>query len=240
MASTAETGHNKNVANFSSAYQILEEMGGLYNPSNANLKLISLDPIKSNLSGVITVLNAKKPVYKNVVADREAEIAKLSKLTTRSLSFAQSCGISITDQENLKSQAKKIRGDTKTKKVNPDTTPSETISTSQMSYDSRIANLDTFTSQLESHPEYIPNETDIQIVSLRAFHTTLKTLSTEVNSAGNALITARKNRNDILYNNPQNIITIVKEIKAYLKSLGTEGQPYLKALIKLKFKDLPK
>ena len=214
MASTAETGHNKNVANFSSAYQILEEMGGLYNPSNANLKLISLDPIKSNLSGVITVLNAKKPVYKNVVADREAEIAKLSKLTTRSLSFAQSCGISITDQENLKSQAKKIRGDTKTKKVNPDTTPSETISTSQMSYDSRIANLDTFTSQLESHPEYIPNETDIQIVSLRAFHTTLKTLSTEVNSAGNALITARKNRNDILYNNPQNIITIVKEIKA--------------------------
>ncbi len=240
MASTAETGHNKNVANFSSAYQILEEMGGLYNPSNANLKLTSLDPIKTNLSGVVTILNAKKPIYKNVVADREAEIAKLSKLTTRSLSFAQSCGISTTDQENLKSQAKKIRGDTKTKKVNPDTTPSETISTSQMSYDSRIANLDTFTSQLESHPEYIPNETDIQIVSLRAFHTTLKTLSTEVNSAGNALITARKNRNDILYNNPQNIITIIKEIKAYLKSLGTEGQPYLKALIKLKFKDLPK
>ncbi len=35
MASTSETGHSKNVASFSSAYQILQEMGTLYNPSNA-------------------------------------------------------------------------------------------------------------------------------------------------------------------------------------------------------------
>ena len=48
MASTSETGHNKNVANYSSAIQILEEMGGLYNPSNANLKLSALDPIKTD------------------------------------------------------------------------------------------------------------------------------------------------------------------------------------------------
>lgn len=45
MASTSETGHNKNVANFNSAYQILQEMGALYNPSNPELKLAILDPI---------------------------------------------------------------------------------------------------------------------------------------------------------------------------------------------------
>ena len=240
MASTSETGHNKNVANFSSAYQILEEMGGLYNPSNANLKLTTLDPIKTDLSGVITVLNDKKPVYKNAVADREIEIAPLGKISTRALNFAKSLDISVTDKENLQSQAKKIRGDAKAKVVNPDTAEGDAISTSQMSYDSRIANLDTYTSQLASHPEYVPNETDIQIVSLRAYHLRLKTLSAEVNSAGNALITARKNRNDILYNNPKNVIQIIKEIKAYVKSLGTAGEPYYKALVKLKFKDLPK
>jgi hypothetical protein len=63
-SSVSETGHNKNVANFSSAYQIFEEMGSLYNPSNANLKLSNLDPIKTEVAGVITVLNDKKPVYK--------------------------------------------------------------------------------------------------------------------------------------------------------------------------------
>lgn len=44
MASTTETGHNKNVANFSTAYQVLQEMGTLYNPSNAKIQLVNLDP----------------------------------------------------------------------------------------------------------------------------------------------------------------------------------------------------
>lgn len=240
MASTTETGHNKNVANFSTAYQIFEEMGSLYNPSNSNLQLTNLAPIKVSLAGVITVLNDKKPVYKNAVADREIEIAPLGKITTRALNFAKSLNISTTDKDNLASQAKKIRGDQKPKGVNPDTAEGDAISTSQMSYDSRIANLDTYTSQLASHPEYTPNETEIQITSLQTYHQRLVTLSGLVNSAGNALITARKNRNDILYFNDTNIIQLIKEIKAYLKSLGQAGEPYYKALVKLQFKDIKK
>ena len=239
MASTSETGHNKNVANFNSAYQILQEMGALYNPSNPELKLAILDPIKTELSGVIDVLNTKKPVYKNAVADREVEMAPMGKISTRTLNFARSVAISETDKENLQSQAKKIRGDVKAKTVNPETAELETISTSQMSYDSRIANFDTYLSQLESHPEYVPNETALQLATLRSYHQRLKTLSTQVNAAGNALITARKNRNEILYHNPKNIIQIIKDVKSYLKSLGTDAEPYYKALVKLKFKDLP-
>lgn len=240
MASTSETGNAKNVANFSSGYQILEEMGTLYNPSNSNLQLANLAPIKVSLAGVISVLNDKKPIYKNAVADREIEIASLGKIATRALNFAKSLNISTTDKDNLASQAKKIRGDQKPKVVNPDTAEGDAISTSQMSYDSRIANLDTYTSQLASHPEYMPNETEIQIASLQTYHQRLTTLSGIVNSAGNALITARKNRNDILYYNDTNIIQLIREIKAYVKSLGTAGEPYYKALVKLKFTDLPK
>ena len=240
MASTTETGHNKNVANFSTAYQIFEEMGSLYNPSNSNLQLANLAPIKVSLAGVITVLNDKKPIYKNAVAVREIEIAPLGKITTRALNFAKSLNISTTDKDNLASQAKKIRGDQKPKAVNPDTAEGDAISTSQMSYDSRIANLETYTSQLASHPEYVPNETEIQIASLQTYHQRLTTLSGLVNSAGNALITARKNRNDILYFNDTNIIQLIKEIKAYLKSLGQAGEPYYKALVKLQFKDIKK
>ena len=154
--------------------------------------------------------------------------------------IAKSINISTTDKDNLASQAKKIRGDQKPKVVNPDTAEGDAISTSQMSYDSRIANLETYTSQLASHPEYAPNETEIQIASLQTYHQRLTTLSGLVNSAGNALITARKNRNDILYFNDTNIIQLIKEIKAYLKSLGQAGEPYYKALVKLQFKDIKK
>lgn len=240
MASTSELGHNKNVANLAAGIQILEEMGTLYNPTNANIFLSNLNPIKTELNGTIAVLNEKKPIYKNAVADREIEIAPLGKITTRALNFAKSLNISTTDKDNLASQAKKIRGDQKPKAVNPDTAEGDAISTSQMSYDSRIANLETYTSQLASHPEYAPNETEIQIVSLQNYHQRLVTLSSLVNSAGNALITARKNRNDILYFNDTNIIQLIKEIKAYLKSLGQAGEPYYKALVKLQFKDIKK
>ena len=139
-----------------------------------------------------------------------------------------------------KSQAKKIRGDAKTKIVNPDVAEGDSISTSQMSYDSRIANLATYINQLASRTEYSPNETEIKIVSLQNYHQRLTTLSTLVNSAGNTLITVRKNRNDILYSNTLNVIQLIKDIKSYLKSLGEDGAPYYKAVVKLKFKDLPK
>ena len=237
MASNSETGHNKNVANFSTAYQILEEMGTLYNPSNTKIHLVNLDPIRTSIQSVITELNNKKPIYKNAVSAREVAIAPLGKLMTKSSNFAKSLDISSTDKENIANQAKKIRGDQKPKSVNPETTETDGISTSQMSYDSRIANLDTYTTQLASHPEYAPNETEIQIESLQALHSNLVTLSQAVNSAGNALITARANRNNILYNNEVNVIQLIKDVKAYLKSLGDAGKPYYNAIVKLQFKE---
>ena len=45
--STSETGHNINAANFGKAYQILTEMGTLYNPSNPSLLLTALEPKKN-------------------------------------------------------------------------------------------------------------------------------------------------------------------------------------------------
>ena len=240
MASTSETGHNKNVANFSTAFQILQEMGTTYNPSNTNLLLTNLAPIKASLAATIQTFNTKKPIYTNAVASRELAIAPLPKLTTRTLNYAKSINISATDKENLTSQVKKIRGDVQPKKINPDTSETTSISTAQLSYDSRIANLAAYTDQLASHPQYAPNETELKVASLQSLHQNLVTLSSAVNTAGNALITARNDRNNILYRSQTNVIQLMKEIKAYLKSLGQLGEPYYKAIVKLQFKDLPK
>ena len=183
MASTSETEHSKNVANFGTAIQVLQEMGSLYNPTNPNLIIANLNPIKTDLGGTITFLNNKKPVYKNAVANREILIAQLPSRLTMSLNFAKSINISQTDKENLASQVKKMRGDKKAKVVNPDTAEGDSISTSQMSYDSRIANFDTYIGQLSSLAEYVPNETVIQVADLQNYHTKLTNSSTLVNSA---------------------------------------------------------
>ena len=239
-SSVSETGHNKNVANFCSAYQILTEMGAIYNPSNSNLLLANLQPKKLSLGATITVLNNKKPIYKNAVSDREIAIAPMGQRMSKALNYSKSITISDTDKENIANQVKKIRGDRKPKTVNLDNAEIETISTSQMSYDSRIANLATLINQFSSHPEYAPNETEIQVTTLQAYHEELTTLSSLVNSAGNALITARKDRNQILYFDDLNIIQLIKDIKSYVKSLGNVAQLYYKALVKLKFSEIKK
>ena len=65
------------MANFSTAYQILKDVGLLYNTSNAKIQLVNLDPIRSTLQNVITELNNKKPIYKNAVSTREVVIHHL-------------------------------------------------------------------------------------------------------------------------------------------------------------------
>lgn len=235
MARTSETGHAKNVANFSTALTILVEMGTLYNPTNAKINLEALSPIRTTLQNVINELDIKKPIYKNAVVAREIAIEPLNKLITQCLNYAKSLDIADGDKENLTSQVKKIRGDQKPKKINAETAESESISTSQMSYDSRITNLKTFIAQLNSYQNYNPNEQKIKISTLQNLQQNLEELSLKVNQAGNALITARKNRNTILYNGDSNVISLMKDIKAYVKSLGEEGKPYYAALVRLKF-----
>ena len=49
-----------------------------------------------------------------------------------------------------------------------------------------------------------------------------------------------KYRFNIGNNTGKNLVTniqLVREIKAYLKSLGTSAEPYYKAIVKLQFKD---
>jgi len=49
------------------------------------------------------------------------------------------------------------------------------------------------------------------------------------------LLNARKNRDELLYENSDNILELIKMIKDYLKSLKGAEQ-YYKKIVKLKFK----
>lgn len=238
MASTSEVGHVKNVANLGTGIQILQEMGAMYNPSNTNIQLTNLISFKAAIEDTISQINSKIPSYRNAVANREVAIEKLGRTSTKVLNFSKSLNITATDKENILSQVKKIRGHAKIKVVNPENSEASGISTSQMSYDSRIANLSLLINFVASHPEYQPNENEIKIANLQTYQQELSTLSSLVNSAGNELITARLNRNNAMYLTENNILKSMNETKAYLRSLGQEAKPYYKAFVKLKFRDL--
>jgi hypothetical protein len=97
------------------------------------------------------------------------------------------------------------------------------------------SNLQAMIALLRNYPAYNPNEEEIKIDKLQALYEELKKLNSEANEATNGLITARMERNNLLYDNPLNMIELVTSIKNYLKSI--EGaNDYLKAVVKLKFK----
>lgn len=173
MASSSEVGHNKNVANFNAAYQILQEMGTLYNPSNIRITLQNIQLTKNQLTNLIIELNTKIPAYRNAVVNRENATAPLSKLMTKIINNAKASGISPAEIENLVSQVNKIRSGTKRKNAKIEEQETETISTSQLSYDSRIANFGILLEQLNTHPEYNPNENELKIENLQNYRNNL-------------------------------------------------------------------
>ncbi len=239
MASTSEVGHNKNVANFGYTCQIVTEMGSMYNPSNVNIKLPALTTMNTAIGLSMDNISIKIPIYKNLVADRDNLISPLPSLVTRIYNYSKSTSITKNDEQHIFSIVKKMRGGSGKKKVaDPAVTATKSISTSQRSIDNMVGNFKLLIDQVSSFPSYLPNEEDLQIASLEGYYNNLKSLNSQVNGAIDTLITARKDRDDLLYNNENNVILLVNDIKAYLKSLGANARPYYKAVVALKFKKM--
>lgn len=80
MASTSETGHAKNAANFDDLISFVTGYGTAYNPSKATIKLTALQTLSTSAKTAINAVNAALPAYSNAVAAREAAFEPLSKL----------------------------------------------------------------------------------------------------------------------------------------------------------------
>jgi len=72
MASTTETGHAKNVANFDDLISFITGYGTAFNPSKASIKLTALQTLSTSAKNAINAVNAAFPAYSNAVAAREA------------------------------------------------------------------------------------------------------------------------------------------------------------------------
>ena len=234
--STSEVGHAKNVANFTALIQLLEEMGPLYQPTNPAIAIANLILLRNKLTTSIQNLSDKIPPFKIAVANRENAFRDLSKRATRVKNSFNSVGFSEAEKDNVIAIVKKIRGDQPIRKAaNLENAQTESISNAQLSYTSRANHLQALASLLNSYPTYTPNEEELTTVNLIALYNQLQELNNEAASKTFALITARKERNDLLYNNPGNLLSLVTPIKNYMKSV-TGAQDYYRAAVALKFK----
>ncbi len=80
---------------------------------------------------------------------------------------------------------------------------------------------------LQSVPAYNPNETAIKIVTLQTQLTNLTNLNNAANTSYATLKNARIQRNLFFYAKDTGALDIVKQVKAYVKSVyGASSQQY--------------
>ena len=83
MASTSETGHAKNVANFQDLIAFVTGYGATYNPSKNSLKLPQLTALQTTSQTRLSDVIGKNTSYNNAVNDRLTAFSTLKALSTR-------------------------------------------------------------------------------------------------------------------------------------------------------------
>ena len=251
MSSFIETGHAKTVANFEKLIDYCEGYGTIYNPSKTTISLASLKTLHNKAKEVLTAVNSNFPSYSNAIAAREIAFAPLSKLATRIINALKATDTSDQVIDNARTIIRKLQGrraSTKTKQAevptleNPEEVkivlpiePKE-ISASQMSFDSRIENLDKLIKLISSVPVYAPNEEELKISTLTALYNDLRVKNTAVIQAVVPISNARITRNEILYKEKTGLADVALDVKAYVKSLFGATSPQFKQISKLSFR----
>lgn len=243
MASKSEQGHMPNLANFEKLIVVCTSFGTAYNPSKATLKIPALQTQLNAVKTSFNNINTLTPIWKNAVANRITAFKPIDKLITRVSNALKASDLSEETYLASLTLIRKLQGRRATAKLTEEEKKTATqkgeemkeISSSQMSYDNRLDNLDKLIKFLASIPAYIPNEADLKITSLTTLLNDLKTKNTAVMTSETPLNNARIARNDLLYKSKIGVVDIANDIKTYIKSVFGTTSPQYKSISGLKF-----
>jgi hypothetical protein len=111
MASTSETGHYKNIANFSLLITTCQGFGSAYQPNNPVIQIANLLTRHATATTLHNAVAAAKQPYTQAVNARQIDFKPMPKLSTR---IVNSLAVSPNVQSNLVDDARtilrKIRG----------------------------------------------------------------------------------------------------------------------------------
>ena len=243
MASTSETGHAKNVANFEDLISFCTGYGEAYKPSKASILIAALQTKHTDAVTALARVNTSIPALTNAINAREIIFVPLIKLVNRVGNAVAASDVPQQVINDVKTITRKLVGKRATPKketipddpATPQNESSKSISASQMSFDSRIENLDKLLQLLQSQPGYKPNETELSIAGLTTLYNNMVAANTAVVNATTPVSNARISRNDHLYNPKTGLVQVASDVKIYIKSVFGATSPQYKQVSKLKF-----
>jgi len=225
MASTSETGHYVNIANFSQLIATCQGFGSAYNPANTTISIASLQTRHTTVVSFHNAVAAALQPYTQAVNARQLSFLAMLKLATRIVNaLAASANVEQNLIDDARTILRKIRGIRKSSVVPENAIQ---ISVAQTSFNMRYDHFKDLVALVAAVPTYLPNESELQIVTITAFKNNLLSLNNAVDSASVPYLFALGTRNDALYNPGDCLISDAKKVKIYVKSaFGANSAAY--------------
>ena len=248
MSSFTETGHAKNVANFEDLISFCTGYGATYNPVNVNIKLPALNTKYTACLNAVQAVKVAKTAFDNSTNARELVFLTLKKLSTRIVNALEATAAAQVTVDDAKTVNRKMQGK-RAGKVPEEPSGGgdpgaeatvKSISVSQQSYDSMIDHFAKLIQIVSTEPLYLPNETDLKVVTLNTLLTSLKAANTSVIGTTTTYSNSRITRDSALYDPGTGLVDIALEVKKYVKSLYGASSPQYKQISGLKFAKLKK
>ncbi|MCZ4244225.1 hypothetical protein [Pedobacter punctiformis] len=246
MSKNYDTGHAKNVASFETLITYLTGYGAVYNPSNANIQLSSLNEKASFALAINQQVNDMAARNSNAIATRNLAFEPLKKLSTRILNAIKASNVAQQVIGNATTHNRKMQGQRASAKLTDDEKQKlavsgiivNQISASQQSFDSLLDTFDKQIKLLATIPNYAPNEIELQQTTLSNLYTDLLNKNRDVVSNTSQLSSYRINRDHVLYHAETGIVALALNAKNYVKSIFGASNPQYKQISGIPFKTI--
>jgi hypothetical protein len=110
-------------------------------------------------------------------------------------------------------------------------------SVSQRGMDNLYDNFDNICILLEAHPEYVPNETDLQLAALLAYRALLKQANDAAVNAETDYNNDKARRDEVYYAPHTGLVDVTKRVKRYVRNTFTPQSAEYKRINAIKFRN---
>lgn len=243
MARLTDKGHAKNVTSFDELISVIDTYGESFNPAREALKSLNLRIQARQYRDALDAVNSAFSNYSKAIIARESGFEPLNKLVTRVANSVKSTESADHVYQSTMTLVRKIQGRRATPKRTKEEVETDLAagnvftekSASQMSYDSRLENLNKLVQLISGFELYGPNEADLKVEGLSDLYKDLAAKNQAVITASSQLNDARMKRDNAFYKE-NGLVEVGSDTKAYIKSVFGADSPKYKLVSKIEFR----
>lgn len=235
MSNPNERSNADNVNNFEELIAVCIDLGPAYNPSNPAITIPSMTASLAATRASMQTVNTQEALHEDAVNVKADTIAPLKSIAQRVMAAANASPLTMNQKADIRSIVLKLTGRRATTPMPDPANPGATVSASQLGFDQRVENLDRLIQLLATMPAYNPNEPELTVAGLTAFHASQVAVNTAEAVAKQPLASARTVRNNLIYRPPSGITYLAMDVKNYVKSVFGNNSPEHKRVTAIKF-----